>query len=203
MFDLAIVLPVLAAIIHGVGFVKYNLQTKEGSSKPNFVSWFAWAFLATLNALTFSAATSFVNALTTFVGSAGCIGTFIHALFTGKFKWPDWREWIELALCLAAIVVWRFYTPTYANLVVLAAFVISFDPTARGVWKNPHLENKVMPWMLWTTAYGLTTVNTYLFQGGMSLNLVMPIVVTACHAIVPMLCTEKRRACYSTEGVRI
>ena len=55
MFAWSNVLPILAAAIHAVGFVLYNLHTKRGESKPNFVSWFVWALLATLNALTFSA----------------------------------------------------------------------------------------------------------------------------------------------------
>lgn len=192
--SLATVLPVLAAFIHAIGFVKYNLQTKEGSSKPNFVSWFAWAFLATLNALTFSAATSFVNALTPVVGSVGCIGTFLHALFTGKFEWPQWREWAEMAISVVAIVVWKFYPPVYANLVLLAAFVISFEPTGRGVWENPLRESKMLPWVMWTIAYGLTAVSTYLFKGGMTLALIMPVVITACHGLVPVLCRKNRKA---------
>ncbi len=82
----SIVLPLMAATIHALGFWKYNSQTKIGTSKPNFASWAIWSFLAALNALSFGAITSLVVAATPIVGTIGCIGTFVHALVAGKFE---------------------------------------------------------------------------------------------------------------------
>ncbi|MGE5297602.1 MAG: hypothetical protein ACM3KM_00365 [Acidobacteriaceae bacterium] len=192
MFDHSSLLPVVAAMLHAAGFILYNINTKKGDSKPNFVSWFIWALLSTMNALTFTAATNWVNALVTFVGATGCIGTFILTLFTGKFKRPDWKDIASLSACLLSIVLWKFLDPVIANAVLFPGLLLSFEPSARGVLYNPLFEKKLLPWWLWTSAYVLTMVNTFLFQGGISFKLVMPLAMTLCHAIVPIICLHLR-----------
>ena len=186
-----VVLPLVASAIHALGFWRYNSQAKAGSSKPNFVSWAIWAFLASLNALSFRAITSSVVAATPFVGAVGCIGTFIHALVTGKFEWPDWKEWAILAISLVTVVVWKFYSPLYANLVLVSAFVFSCWPSWKGVWKNPTKE-KALPWLLWGSAYGLTTLAIFL-GSGLSLKLTMPIISTLAHLAVPAICAIRKK----------
>ena len=98
---LAAVLPWVAAATHALGFWKYHSQAKAGTSKPNFVSWAIWAFLATLNALSFSVITSPVVAAQTYVGAMGAIGIFIYALISGKFAWPSRQEQI---VCVISII---------------------------------------------------------------------------------------------------
>lgn len=190
--DLAlIVLPLVASAIHAFGFWKYNSQAKAGTSKPNFVSWAIWALLASLNALSFMAITSFVVAAQTFVGAVGCIGIFVHALVTGKFEWPRWKEWVIFAISIVAIVVWKFYNPLYANLVLISAFFLSFWPSWIGVWVDPTKE-KSLPWLLWGLAHGLTAFSAFLL-GGLSLKLAMPIFGVLAHWLVPVICSFQRR----------
>jgi len=189
-----IVFPLVASATHALGFWKYNSQAKEGTSKPNFVSWAIWALLASLNALSFMAITSFVVAAQTFVGAVGCIGTLVHALVIGKFEWPNWKEWVILAISLVTIVVWKFYNPLSANLVLISALVLSFWPSWEGVWVDPTKE-KSLPWILWGSAYGLTTFVTFLL-GGLTLKLTMPVIVTLAHLAVPAICAiRKEKQC--------
>lgn len=68
MIDISTALPVVAALLHATGFILYNVQTKLGKSDPNPVSWFLGAFLATLNALSFSAMNDPIAALQLFTG---------------------------------------------------------------------------------------------------------------------------------------
>lgn len=185
-----VVLPLVASAIHALSFWKYNLQAKKGTLKPKFVSWAIWSFMAILNSLSFMAITSLIVALQTFVGAAGCCGTFIHALITGKFKWPKWDEWAILVIGLVVVVVWRFYNPLYANLVLISALVLSFWSTWEAVWADP--TEKSLPWILWGSAYGVTTFVTFLL-GGFSLKLTMPIILTLAHLSVPAICTVRKR----------
>lgn len=186
-----VVLPLVASATHALGFWKYNSQAKAGTSKPNFVSWFVWALLATLNALSFMAITSIIVALQTFVGAVGCIGTFLHALVTGKFEWPNWKEWVIFAISMLAIGVWKFYNPLYANIVLVGAIILSFWPSWVYVWSDPARE-KPLPWVLWGSAYGLTTFITFML-GGIGLKLVMPIVGTLAHLAVPVICVIRKK----------
>lgn len=184
------ILPLVASATHAIGFWKYNTQAKAGTSKPNFVSWFVWSLLASLNALSFMAITSFVVAAQTFVGAAGCTGTFVYALVTGKFEKPNWREWVIFAISMMAIEVWKFYNPLYANLVLIGAVIFSFWPSWAYVWADPAKE-KSLPWVLWGSAYGLTTLVTFLL-GGVSFKLAMPIVGTLAHLAVPVICAYRK-----------
>ena len=186
-----VVLPSVASATHALGFWMYNSQAKAGKSKPNFVTWFIWALLASLNALSFMAITSFVVAAQIFVGAIGCIGTFVNALVTGKFEWPGWKEWVILPISLVTIAVWKFYNPLYANLVLISALVLSFWPSWEGVWADPTKE-KSLPWFLWGGAYALTTFVTFLTVG-FSLKLTMPVILTLAHLAVPAICAVRKK----------
>ncbi len=188
-----VAVPFVAAAIHALGFWTYNTQTKEGVSKPNSVSWAIWVFLAVLIALTFRSITSLFTAAVPFVGAVGCTLTFVNALVTGKFEWPDWKEWVIFAACLVAIVIWKFYSsPLNANLVVVGAFILSCWPLWAGVWADPTKEKKALPWLLWGGAYGLTTFATFMSKG-FSLELTTPVIITLSHLAVPVICAIRKK----------
>jgi hypothetical protein len=200
MADFSTVLPVLAALLHLSGFTLYNIQAKLGKSKPNPASWFLWAFLATLNALSFSAMNDPIAALQFFAGSVGCIVTFLYVLMIGRLKWPTMREWVTLVIGLIAIFVWREFTATAANMILAGVLLWSFEPTLHGVWCDPSKE-KPLAWYLWASAFAITGVNTYLFKGGWTLSMVIPIVGFVCHLAVPAICTEGRKRMTAVQGL--
>jgi len=129
--ELTIALGVTAALLHGVAYVLYNVQAKLGHSSPNAASWSVWAFLATLNALSYREMSGdIVVTLQFFTGSVACILTFLYVFTIAKFSRLKPKEWDLFALgLLATLAWWKFRSATGANLIVLAAAFISFIPT--------------------------------------------------------------------------
>lgn len=185
----SIVIPWVAVAIHALGFLLYNIQPKADTPPRKFVSWAIWSFMASLNFLSFRAITSTVVALQTFVGAAGCIGTFVYALMMGRFERPTWKEWTILAIGILTVVVWKFYGPLSGNLVLISALVLSFWPTWESVWAAP--VEKSLPWLLWGLAYAFTTLGVFL-TGGVSLKLTMPIILALAHWSVPAICAVRK-----------
>jgi hypothetical protein len=181
------VLPVLAALANGVGFILYNQQSKAGTSTPNPVSWFIWAFLSVINLLSFRAMSDSIAALQFVVGTVGCIGTFFYVLAIGKFARPTPRELVVLIICLVAIVAGLgFGSAETSSLVVALGLFISWEPTISKVIKDPTSEEP-LPWMLWTVAFGLTAINAYIYKGGWSVAMVVPVLCVVLDAIPPIL----------------
>ena len=187
-----VVFPLIAAMLHVLGFWRYYSQTEEGVSKPNFLSWAIWAFSAILNALTFMAITSVVVAAQTIVGSFGCTTIFVVALVKGKFEWPNWKEWMIFVFCIFAIVVWKIFNPLFANLLITAAIALSFWPSWEGVWRVPAKEKKLLPWYLWGVAWAVTAISVFLF-GGVTLRLAMPIFLSIAHLAIPAICAYRKK----------
>ena len=193
MQELTIALGLTAALLHGVAFILYNVQTKLGKSSPNVASWSIWAFLATLNALSYREMTGDVVAtLQFFTGSVGCILTFLYVLTIGKFSWLKPREWGLFALgILATLVWWKFRSATGANMIVLVAVIISFVPTFEGVWRDPFKETP-RSWILWTLAFLVATTNVVL-RDGKPIALLTPVVLLIAHGGIAVLSTQKRK----------
>lgn len=193
MHGLTILLGVTAALLHGVAFTLYSIQTKMGQSSPNPASWALWAFLAVINALTFHGMTNALVTLQFFTGSVGCLATFLFALAIGKFSWPTTKEWRLFGLgVLGTLVWWIFKSATGANMIIFVALTISFIPTYEGVWRDPHKETP-RSWVLWTLAFLVTTINVIVNWKGQPLNLVMPIGGAILHGTVAVLSTQNRK----------
>lgn len=193
MHSLTITLGVMAALLHGIAYILYNVQTKLGQSQPNSASWSIWAFLATLNALSFREMSGDTIAALQFItGSVACILTFVYALVIGKMTWPKRKDWIAFGLGLAATGVWwKFRSATGANMVVLLAFLISFVPTFSGVLTDPNKETP-RSWVLWTIALLVTTLNVSL-QKGWHMALVTPTVLLVAHGSIAYLASNTRK----------
>lgn len=200
MKELSLALGIAAALLHAVAYILYNIQTKLGKSSPNAASWSLWAFLATINALTYKEMSgSMVATMQFFAGSVACFLTFLFVLAIGKFSWLKPKEWAVFALgVLATLVWWKFRSATGANMIVLVALGFSFIPTIDGVWQNPFKETP-RSWVLWTLAYLVTTTNVVL-QGGKPIALLTPIVLLLAHGSVAVLCRQKRKSRYHRVG---
>jgi len=185
-------LPFLAAPLHALGFVLYAKQALKGESAPQIVSWGLWAFLATLNALTFRQMSDNVTALVSLTGSAGCILLFFYVLTIGKFSRMTRSEKVQLVAGIIAIVVWMNTNATIANVLLVGIALGSFIPTFQAVLKNPYAE-KPAPWWLWGVAYLFTTIFTFLFRDGWTAKMIMPITLTALHIVIPFMVTRGRR----------
>lgn len=197
MKEFSLVLGVAAALLHGVAYVLYNVQAKLGKSSPNAASWSVWAFLATLNAFSYREMSGDVVAtLQFFIGSVACVLTFFYALTIGNFSWLKPKEWGLFALgLLATIVWWQVRSVAGANMIVLAAFLISFIPTLEGVWRDPSKETS-RSWMLWAVAFFMTTTNVVL-RGGKPIALITPGVLCIAYGSIALLSTQKRKERFS------
>lgn len=194
-----ILLAIVAALLHGVGYALYNVQTKLGKSDPNIASWIIWVFLAGLNAMSYSAMDGdWIAGLQFFMGTVACIVTFCHVLAIGKFDWPKPAEWVACAVGLLAVFVWwEYQSAVWASVVVAAGFILSAIPTGVGVWRDPYKE-RPPAWMFWTVASLATVVVVVLRAHGtllqLTLKLIMPIGSTVLHGGVAVLCRADRRA---------
>lgn len=196
MDQVRLALGIVAAVLHGLGYYLYSRHTKLGQSTPNIASWSIWAFLATINALTYRVMSGDPAAtLQFFMGSIGCMLTFLFALAMGKFSWPKrWEHWAMFILGIVATVVYyRFRNATSANMIVLVAFVISFIPTLEGVIRDPFVEVP-RSWVIWTVAYMITTMNVTLNPDWRLVSLLMPVVMVVAHGAVAVLSTDTRKA---------
>lgn len=153
-------LSILAALLHGIGYLIYLCQVYGGGSVPNPASWTVWALLSILNALTFWKASK--DPLATaqfFTGSVLCVAVWVYALASGRFSPLDTMGWAVLASCIiTSIIWWATRSAIYASLMVAGILFWSSVPTIQGVWQNSSLE-QALPWYLWTAAYLVTSIN--------------------------------------------
>lgn len=193
MQELTVVLGLMAALLHGVAYVLYNMQAKLGKSSPNAASWSVWTFLAVLNALSYREMSGdVVTTLQFFTGSVACMITFLYVLTIGKFSKLKLKEWGLFTLGLLATVVWwKFRSAIGANMIILVALLISFIPTFEGVWRNPFKETP-RSWALWTLAFLITTMNVVL-RDGKSIALLTPIMLLIAHGSIAILSTQSRK----------
>lgn len=188
-------LGITAAVLHGIAYYLYARQTKLGQSEPNSATWSIWAFLAIANALTYRAMSGdLAGTLQFYVGSVGCLSTFIFTLVIGKFSWPKhWEEWATLAFVFLGCAIWYYFgNAGNASRIVLLAFAISFIPTLDGVIRNPFVETP-RSWLIWTIAYVITTVNVTLKPDWQWASILTPAAFLVAHALVAVLSNEGRK----------
>jgi hypothetical protein len=187
------ILGISAALLHGTAYIIYNIQAKRGDSKPNVVSWSVWAFMATLNMLTFIEITSIAHALQYVVGTLAAVITFILSLVWGKFTLPNKSEVKIFLLCIIAVGVWWYYkNASVANLIGIVAFLISFYPTLVGVYKNPTKE-RYIPWLIWTSAFAINLINNIISWNGDIVSILNPLILLLCHYSISHLSRKKTK----------
>jgi len=201
MDTISLVLGVVAALLHAAAYVLYNRQAKLGQSQPNPISWSVWAFLAILNALTFTGMSDRVSALQFVAGSVACFCTFIYVLTIGKFAWPKRgaKEWKIFGLGIIAAIVWfAFHSAEWANMVVLLGFVISFKPTYDGVKADPNKETP-LSWVIWTVAFGITIINLIIRDKEL-VAFITPVVLLLSHGSIAVLSRQSRKRTFQLRG---
>jgi hypothetical protein len=182
----------MAGVVHLVAFAVYNRQLLRGESRPNAATWTIWAFVATLNCLTyFFAGQDWVKAILPVLGSLACIATLVYALVRGTLSPLAGVDLAALAIGVAAVLVWWFYrSASFANLVLQLAFLVSFLPTYRDVWRDPSKE-RPLPWFLWASAYLLLVMAVFLRWQGLITDLVYPLLALVIHAAVGFLAQRR------------
>lgn len=178
----------LAFGLHLTVFVIYSRQVARGRSRPNAATWIIWAFVAGLNCLTFFfMSEDWVKALQPLAGSLACLGTFLYALAKGKLTRLKRLDKAVLAIGLAAALAWwTLQSASFANVILQAAFAVSFVPTIRDVWRRPE-EESPWPWLLWGLVYAMTTGVVLMRWSGQPVELLYPILAMATHSSVGLV----------------
>ena len=190
---LTLILAVLAALLHGYAYVLYSVRAQAGTSEPNAATWFLWAFLAILNATSYHQMSDWVAALQMYTGSIACAMTFFYVWWIGKFERPTQEEWNYIAVgIIAGLVWWYFRNAAIANMIVLGAFAVSFVPLFKAVRLNPKVET-VQPWVIWTTAYLITSVNNGWLKHVAPVALITPLLMVAAHGSIAILASRGER----------
>lgn len=188
--ELSIILSTQAGLGYCLAYLDYNRGVLTGETKPNGATWAIWSAIAVVSTGSYFAASGdFWKSLLPILNIVLCIGTFVLALITGKFKKLDVTDWIALGLGLIAAVVWGVYkSATYANLIVQVAIMVGFIPTWRAIWKTPSCEHP-RPWWIWDISYCISAVVVILRWENQWIDLVYPINCIVLHASVPILCS--------------
>jgi hypothetical protein len=190
--DVSVFVSILASIIHITAFAIYNYKQLFGSAKPNIVSWFLWAGLASLNFLSYnSMSQNWVVSLLSLTGSVMCILTFLVSLIKGKFSKLNWIDYTALIFGLFSIIIWGISkSAMYANFIVLCGVSIGFIPTYKNVFSNPENEPPV-PWVLWSVAFFLGIIVVAVEFDGTWGNFVYPFSMLILHLGVFKMSTFK------------
>jgi hypothetical protein len=207
MENIVLILGIITSCTHIVAFIIYNVKYIFGNTKPNLISWFLWAALATLNFFSYkSMSGDFIVSMLSLAGSIMCTLTFVIyvikgiLLKKGKFS-LDKIECLVLVMGLIAIFVWALTkyvlnlekdkAAMWANFLILLSVSIGFITTYRGVLKNPKNE-PTTPWFIWSTAFLLQIVVVIIAWNGKYQNFAYPASMLILHFGVGVVSMRKQ-----------
>lgn len=191
----------LAGFCYLLAYADYNRGIFSGRIKPNGATWGIWSMIAVLSAGSyFTVSGDFWKSILQIVNILPCIGTFLLALFAGKFQKLGLTDWLASLITVLAVGVWAICkSAAWTNVIVQGAIVIGFIPIWRSVWTAPSLEHR-RPWVLWTISYSLAAAVVVLRWNGQWIDLVSPLNCIVLHASVPVLCSLRASVDEPPEG---
>lgn len=177
--------------MHIIGFSIYNRKIFTGVIQPIKATLALWAFIATLNALSFSdLSQDFTKAFISIIASVACILTFLFAWRTAKLEPMSKTEKKVFAFGILAVLVWTIWKQSsYANVVLQFAVLLSFLPLYKNLWMHPTSEHW-LPWIFWVSAY-VCLFTSIMLDWTNPWELVYPITNFVLHGIVILLTLRK------------
>lgn len=140
--DLKATLGFIAGVIAFVAYVVYVISILRGKTKPNRATWWIWAFMGLILALSykFSGAEN-----TVWVPYVEFLGPFIIALLSVKYGEGGLEDKTDL-LCMfgaiISIILWAiFKNPVIALVTNLAVDSFAVIPTIRKSYLRPETED--------------------------------------------------------------
>lgn len=187
---LAIVISVVASLIHVYAFIIYNNNQISKEGKPSIVSWFLWAAAASINFFSYKEMSEdIVLSLLPATGSAMCVITFLITLFKGKFKKPGKGDYFVLSVGVLSIFLWNYFdSAMIANFMMLFGGLIAFFPTYQNIIEDSKAEPP-KPWFIWTIAFFLGAVVVVLKWDGDYENLAYPVLSGFGHLFIAIFST--------------
>lgn len=145
------ILAVIVMALSAIGFYLFNRNMIRGIERPSTASWNLWVLFTVVNCSSFFAMNGdWIMFALPGLDMVLCIATWAMAFRGGHFEWPPRRDWPAIALTLAALVVWKIFSATDANLFSQIPYVFSFWPCFIKAWKR---EMESRPWVIWTVAF--------------------------------------------------
>ena len=203
-------LGILAGLLQALGYFLYVFMTLKRELKPNASTWFMFAYgMGLLTILEWERDASLFLLIVPVVCSVLAIVVACICWKRGTLRWPDDKEdrfsfGADLMLTLCYVAAWLLYTQGmltsaqvgYAILVFLIASNLtvftSFTPLLREVQTAPDHE-RFEPWLVWTFAYAVLGVATYLEEGFWTELMLYPLLNAPLHAAVAWLARPSRQ----------
>lgn len=168
-------------------YALYIQQVLGGSARPNIASWGVWSFMAALNFSSYKAMSKdWAKSLVPMTN--GCLAVVILgiALLGGNFQGLGRDEITVLIIGLVASLLWKYGSPTRANLMLQLGITVGFVSTFQSVWAHPDREVPIA-WYLWAISYGLQGVVVIMRWTGKKSELVYPLNCCWLHLVVGLL----------------
>lgn len=169
---------ILSALLFSFGFLYYSIQTRSGTSSPNFGSWIVWASISAANALIcFLVMAEWVGLVIPFIDTA-CVLLFLGALWRctkGTCSLTSYDKKL-LSMTVAGLFV-ALYDPKLSTFFLQIPLVLAVWPTLKGALQG---EENILVWGVWTTAL---TINLATTSGSFE-NWIYPITMFSIHASV-------------------
>lgn len=188
MFGLTSILGVIAGIFSFSAYLFYIIAIIKGTTKPSRSTWFIWAFIGIVLAISYRASGA---EDTIWVAVSEAIAPTAIALLAIKYGVGGTDKIDILAFAgsiLSLFLWWLSGSPTIALVTNLAIDFFAALPTIKKVWINPREEDR-FAWTLTQTGnlFNLFAIDKIIFS-----VIIYPVYTFIIDGIIWMLLYKKR-----------
>ncbi len=148
MFDIKILIAIIASLFAIVGNISYLKDIFRGKVKPHPYTWFIWSIVSMTTFFGGIAKGAGIGALPTGIAEGFTIVIFLFSLkylFEGKAGHIRAVDNYFLAIALLGLIPWALTKdPTLSVVIVVAIDVVAFIPTLRKTWVRPQTEKPLL-----------------------------------------------------------
>lgn len=195
-------LAILAAALQALGYVLYARLFLKKVIRPNAASSFMFAYGTALLVL-LEASDGASWPMLALPGTCACMSIFVALLCLrkGATEKVDRVEAVAFSADVWLTILWSAIAFGYGDISPYSAgFLLAgnvttltaFFPVLRSTWKTPEREQP-LPWLVWTSAYCVLAVVTFLADHGQHPALmVYPVLSVALHGSVALMALRGR-----------
>jgi hypothetical protein len=158
----------IGALLSFIGGASYIWGTLKGTTKPNRVTWFLWAFATLISAAAQYKGGVGLSTLTVLVGGLTAALVFIFSFVNKNAYWKTtFVDYACGALALTGLALWyATRNQDYAIAFAIFADLLASLPTLHKAWTHPQTENR-LSYFLWilSNTIGILCVQKRGFTG--------------------------------------
>jgi len=129
-----------AIILTVVRYGTYFHTIYQGKTKPHAFSWLLWGSATGIGAFAQFEMNAGPSIWALAAVSTGCLLIAAYSFFAGEKNFTK-SDWAALIICALAIPVWQVTdNPLTAIFIVMAIDVLTYWPTVRKSYNQPHTE---------------------------------------------------------------